>query len=189
MEAPPRLLEQAGGFDRTVEEFDMTNATCAVDNCSKPPRTRKMCDTHYARWRRNGDPGTAELRTIRFTADMTDKRCTGCGEVKPLDSFHRVSRAGQYVARCKACRNAEISIIQRKRRYGLSGEEYVAMLDRQNGSCAVCGSTKRLCVDHDHSTGAIRKILCDFCNKALGMVEDDAQRLRALADYIESHIS
>lgn len=148
-----------------------------------------MCEAHYARWRRHGDPGGPELKVARHDPSATERRCTGCGAVKPIDLFHRVSRGSGYVSRCKSCRNAEISIIQRKRRYGLTDEDYQSMLREQGGRCAVCGSTERLCVDHDHSTGAVRKILCDYCNKALGLIEDDPRRLRALAEYIEAHAS
>lgn len=51
--------------------------------------------------------------------------------------------------------------------------------------CEICGSDKRICYDHDHTTGKHRGWLCDNCNKALGHVRDNAATLRALADYLE----
>jgi len=42
-----------------------------------------------------------------------------------------------------------------------------------------------LVVDHDHSTGRVRKLLCNACNLAIGMVQEDPARLRALAAYLE----
>jgi hypothetical protein len=58
------------------------------------------------------------------------------------------------------------------------------------GKCHVCGvpeveCTQRLCLDHDHETGAFRGFLCDNCNRVLGFVRDSADRMRALADYVE----
>ncbi len=53
---------------------------------------------------------------------------------------------------------------------GVTDSEYAAMLDRQGGGCAICGTTpktRRLNVDHDHRTGAVRGLLCHRCNRAL----------------------
>lgn len=53
---------------------------------------------------------------------------------------------------------------------GVTDAEYAAMLARQGGGCAICGTTpktRRLNVDHDHRTGAVRGLLCHRCNRAL----------------------
>lgn len=52
-------------------------------------------------------------------------------------------------------------------------------------ACEVCGSENRLCIDHNHTTGEGRGVLCSGCNTALGLAGDNAQRLRALADYLD----
>lgn len=78
-------------------------------------------------------------------------------------------------------------------RYGMTAEEYRRRVDKQQGRCAVCGDPpgegKRLHVDHDHESGAIRDLLCGPCNHALGHAKDDPARLRALAAYLEGHTS
>lgn len=81
------------------------------------------------------------------------------------------------------------------RKYDLSVETYLAMLDQQGGVCAVCRRTPEeahsdgypLHVDHDHSTGRVRSLLCRGCNLTLGQAGDDPALLRALADYLERH--
>lgn len=76
-----------------------------------------------------------------------------------------------------------------KTRFGLSLEDYVEMARLQCGVCAVCGGPghlDHLDVDHDHKTGRVRALLCGNCNRALGMVAEDAARLRALAAYAEA---
>ena len=76
-----------------------------------------------------------------------------------------------------------------KRKYGITLAHYDAMLALQGGVCAICGRKPRadiaLHVDHDHETGAIRKLLCFPCNNLLGDVKDDPSLLRAAADYLE----
>ena len=84
-----------------------------------------------------------------------------------------------------------------KRYYGLSGEQYGAMLAAQGGVCAICanpevrldahGMPVALHVDHDHKTGAVRALLCYKCNSALGSMNDDPALFRKAADYLEKY--
>ena len=71
----------------------------------------------------------------------------------------------------------------------LSQEDYDAMLERQGGTCAICGNKpadgETLARDHDHVTGRVRGLLCRGCNTGLGQFTDDPSRLRAAADYLE----
>lgn len=58
----------------------------------------------------------------------------------------------------------------RAKQLGVSDTVYAAMLDAQGGHCALCSNTpktRRLHVDHDHRTGAVRGLLCHRCNRAL----------------------
>jgi hypothetical protein len=77
--------------------------------------------------------------------------------------------------------------------YGMPIADYEKMRMAQDSRCAVCGKhesdthRKRLFVDHDHVTGKIRALLCQQCNTALGMVNDDADILFALVGYLEEH--
>jgi hypothetical protein len=74
--------------------------------------------------------------------------------------------------------------------YGLSLAEFEAMNVAQGGMCAACRGPEtrkgrlHLAVDHNHTTGKVRGLLCSACNLALGMVEESAERLEALAQYI-----
>ena len=82
---------------------------------------------------------------------------------------------------------------ERRDRYGLSETEYEAMLERQGNACALCGADGRvahkevLAVDHCHATGKVRGLLCDSCNRAIGLLGDDPDRLRLAALYLETH--
>lgn len=77
------------------------------------------------------------------------------------------------------------------RRYGMTVEEYRQRVSTQQGRCAICGDEpgtgKRLHVDHDHESGAVRDLLCGPCNHAIGHAKDDPARLRAMASYLERH--
>jgi len=73
----------------------------------------------------------------------------------------------------------------------LSLRIYKEIESAQGGACAVCKGTeprqgkRRLCVDHDHATGAIRGLLCFSCNVAIGAAKESAARLKDLAAYLE----
>jgi hypothetical protein len=71
-----------------------------------------------------------------------------------------------------------------KRNYGLTLEDFEALLASQGGGCAICGKPDVDHVDHDHVTGRVRGILCFRCNVALGQLDDDEDRARAAANYL-----
>ena len=51
--------------------------------------------------------------------------------------------------------------------------------------CEICGSTEDLVYDHDHNTGQHRGVICTVCNKAIGLLGDDVDGVRAALDYLE----
>jgi hypothetical protein len=68
------------------------------------------------------------------------------------------------------------------------------MLELQNGVCAICGkeeyskdrigNIKQLCVDHDHTTGKIRGLLCNNCNRGLGFFQDSSEYLKSAIAFL-----
>lgn len=66
-----------------------------------------------------------------------------------------------------------------KKLYGLSYDEYWKIYEHQGGKCAICqratGQTKKLSVDHDHTTGLVRMLLCTRCNRMVGHLRDDPE--------------
>ena len=78
-------------------------------------------------------------------------------------------------------------------RYGLTLEDYEEILAAQGGACAACGGDEGdvqtansafLYVDHCHTTGKVRGLLCDGCNRAIGFLRDDAHRAWLLIHYL-----
>lgn len=129
------------------------------------------------------------------------KKCAGCQVERSFSDFWKKSGTPDGLdSRCKICRNVSRNSDPRtkirkrrallKHKYGISLEDYEAMLEKQGGVCAACGDvetrkdTQHLAVDHDHSTGVVRGILCQKCNTALGLLNDDPQRISALLNYL-----
>jgi hypothetical protein len=74
-----------------------------------------------------------------------------------------------------------------KRKYGLTLEQFDAMLAQQSGLCAICGDRPAAHVDHDHENGRVRALLCFNCNGALGHMLDNPGWLLRAIDYLEWH--
>lgn len=130
-----------------------------------------------------------------LAASKIEKKCSKCGEVKPMDEFHRRNSSpdGRHY-QCKACALADAKKNGRgrslKSRYGIDEAGRLSIYESQNGACTLCGkelSLGKSVIDHDHSTGKLRSILCHPCNVGLGLFGDSPDRLRAAADYIEFH--
>ncbi len=77
--------------------------------------------------------------------------------------------------------------------YNLTEEDYDNMLLAQSNKCAICstdtptGKWKVFAVDHCHITGNIRGLLCNECNRGMGLLGDSEERLRLAADYLKAH--
>jgi hypothetical protein len=76
-----------------------------------------------------------------------------------------------------------------RRAYGLSLEDYEQLVASHEGRCAICKHSEvgNLPVDHDHKTGRIRGLLCQRCNRAIGMFKDSPELCDAAAHYLRKH--
>lgn len=109
--------------------------------------------------------------------------------------YHRAKyRANRerYREQSKAYRQANLDRIkdgERLRKYGLTAEQYTELLRKQNERCAICGAKDAggrgsWHVDHCHSSGKIRDLLCHTCNVALGNFKDDPRLLVRAVSYL-----
>ena len=80
-----------------------------------------------------------------------------------------------------------------KNQYGITLEEFNAKRSLQQNKCAICGNefknTKDAHMDHCHTTGKVRDILCSACNKALGYFRDSIPTILAASQYLIKHQS
>lgn len=79
-----------------------------------------------------------------------------------------------------------------KRIYNISLDDYNNLLISQNECCKICTKhksefSKALAVDHNHDTGQVRGLLCDLCNRGLGMFRDNPLLLIKANEYLVSY--
>lgn len=135
------------------------------------------------------------------------KRCGKCKAAKAESEFGKdAARDDGLQPYCKPCRcklsrrayyaNPEKAHRDNLRaRYGITREQYDVMLQTQGGKCAICrraerargpnGPSRRLAVDHCHTTGRVRGLLCQGCNLGLGGFEDSEASLLAASAYLK----
>ena len=125
----------------------------------------------------------------------------GCGRDLPVADFYKSKTTkdglSPYCSSCTRERNRKYLNANKdkargyqvKKLYGLTLKEYEALVEKQDNKCAVCGvagedSAKgMLHVDHCHDSGEVRGLLCSKCNTALGLLDDDIDRMNALINY------
>lgn len=144
-----------------------------------------------------------------------NKWCVRCSSEKPLSDFARCAKypdGKEYICR-DCCRDVAVSRYKAnavackassrryhaanrdrakdnrlKRAFGIGLSEYNRMLAVQGGGCAICGGPDRrhsLSVDHCHSTGRVRGLLCGHCNTGIGLLKDSPTMLLAAALYLQ----
>lgn len=124
--------------------------------------------------------------------------CRICGVYKEKKHFYRKNATV-----CRPCANKETTLWQKnnpeavkrikrrvklKEKYGLSEDQYQEMLSKQNNLCAICSkphTRRNFNVDHCHSTGKIRGLLCDKCNLGIGLFNDDPNLLDKIKEYLK----
>lgn len=159
-----------------------------------PERPRKLadgtCDRCYARGRYWQDEA---LREATKAASRRHWRKTKRALTDEQKAARRERVRGQYAADPRRFQSQVL-----KSKFGITLDDYDAMLVAQGGGCQICGAPpagdKRLAVDHCHETGRVRGLLCTPCNQALGLMRDDPNRLQraiaylsADAEFMETH--
>ena len=75
--------------------------------------------------------------------------------------------------------------------YNINLEEYNKLVELHQGGCAICRQPckthERLSVDHDHNTGIVRGLLCQKCNTAIAMLNEDEDLFWNALEYLKKH--
>jgi hypothetical protein len=131
------------------------------------------------------------------------RKCCSCNELLHVKEFYikkdtKKDKHYRFNSPCKICSNVNRNIdyqkaYQRKRKYNLTSEQYNDKLKIQNYSCDICNVhidnlNKELAVDHCHTTGKIRGLLCGNCNSGIGFFNDDISRIKNAIQYLKKHL-
>ncbi|TDC41506.1 hypothetical protein E1281_37305 [Actinomadura sp. KC345] len=149
-------------------------------------------------WKKQSELGK-ETRVYRRHSDVPEgmKYCAQCEKIKPVVEFgHNRAKSSGLATYCRPCHNKVMADNKErnhgsgrnyllKLRYGVTEDQVRQMIAEQGGICVICLRAEAKHVDHDHMTGLVRRVLCFKCNGGLGQFEDDPERLRLAAEYLE----
>jgi hypothetical protein len=138
-----------------------------------------------ARARLSMVPPELRLKRVKPSAWPDGARwCAGCQSFRESDDF------GKGATRCRPCASSAQHGAMIAKTYGLAPAQYEALLGLQGGRCAICRArpkSKRLAVDHDHGSSAVRGLLCSRCNHdLLGSAWDSLAIASALWHYLNT---
>lgn len=133
------------------------------------------------------------------------KECNICKEIKSFDLFvKRKNRKSGIQPYCKECHNKKMRLkyssetmrnYDLNKKYGINLDDYELFINKQNGCCKICNihvsqinkkHKKYLCVDHCHKTKLIRGLLCDKCNRGIGLLQDNHEILLSAYNYLKN---
>lgn len=139
------------------------------------------------------------------------KHCGRCKQDLPLSEFHACTRNKDgKQGWCKSCRKKHKSDERKQyhrdryhndtdgyrnyyytRTYKISLEDYNELMMKQGGVCAICGHVcktgRKLSVDHCHTTGRVRGLLCGECNNGIGKLKDSIPLLEKAIRYLKAN--
>jgi hypothetical protein len=131
----------------------------------------KKCNSALQKARYERDPQTAVARSKRWQAENRERY---------------LASQRQHRRKNRARLRAEDRKRWLKAKYGMTPEDFDALLERQGHRCAICGvpGGEDLHVDHDHQMNEVRGLLCGKCNKAIGLLSEDPKIVRAAENYL-----
>jgi hypothetical protein len=114
--------------------------------------------------------------------------CPSCQEaVAHVDYSRNAKSSSGFGSVCRACANAASSESYFYRTYRLTKQQVAEIRTSQGDRCAICGDPQPQHLDHDHSSGATRALLCQRCNHGLGLFRDDPFVLQRAVFYLQHH--
>ncbi len=171
-----RLLSQSA-FGRNRAQPDGLSFYCLACN-------RARNNDWYRRRRRSLGKKVRDLSWV----PRGFRWCPTCQQAVAHEDYVRnAALPSGFGTRCKACNNRLGQEAYWRRRYGLTKAEVAQLRAAQGNTCTICGAPDPEHLDHDHSTGKVRALLCQRCNHGLGLFRDEPYLLRVAALYVEGH--
>lgn len=170
---------------------------CLIEGCEAKVRSKGRCNRHYQRFLKHGgdaSPGLVGRQACRCKAEKCESiDARGyCDEHKFVVLgpclFPPCEEAATSTTSAVFCRQHQHRSNRLMHDYGITLLEYIEMADRQDWKCLICLKESELHVDHCHTGGDVRGLLCGNCNRGLGLFADNPEALVRATDYLKGVI-
>lgn len=148
----------------------------------------KLCNKGYKELREDFVSRIKKLYNEGF------KNCVNCKSIKTLDEFgvdnNTLTGKSSYCKECKKNQytKEQLRDFRLKSEYNISQQDYLKMYDNVFGKCQICKNYhEKLFIDHCHTTGKVRGLLCVSCNTAIGFLKDNINNLKQAIKYLEDN--
>jgi hypothetical protein len=181
-------------------------AVCQNPDCQQPippgdRGARGLCHRCYENWRyRNNPEQILAVNRRSYEKNKTKNKVTQAAwraankeKIRRDNREYREAnreRLKAYHAEWKKDNRRKMRNSHLLRMFGITVEDFERMANAQGGVCAICRRPQRaknkrnLCVDHDHTSGRVRGLLCSQCNKAIGLFGESPEVLSRAIDYL-----
>jgi len=151
----------------------------------------KVCRNEFNKnWRREALP---EVDLYKREKLITEGKniCHVCEKIKPLKAFRKTRHVKTgYHNTCKGCKSISNKNAHLKNLYGITLSEYNRLNEEQGNACKICKTTftdsRDVCVDHNHATAEVRGLLCQPCNRGIGLLKENIQVLYSAIRYLKN---
>jgi hypothetical protein len=159
---------------------------CQITECLSQSKTRGYCVKHYKAKRYSGEISGKQCTELNCSSNQNARGYCGV-------HYNQRKKNGEFgfkICRVNNCDQHQVSRGYCQKHYAINKthkidpEEFESMLRSQNGFCLICANSEKLVIDHCHSTGKIRGLLCNRCNVAIGLMDDDINKLQSAIIYL-----
>lgn len=156
-----------------------------------------MKDTKVCR-RCELEKNCSEFYRDAYTPDSRNHRCKECCSTLNKEGYYRRKADGvnKYQKSKKEDPEGTVRYHRErhlKKKFGITEADYLDLLEEQMYCCKICNkhesensANRNLAVDHNHETGEIRGLLCDPCNRGLGLFKDNPLVMQKALDYLNT---
>lgn len=202
--------------EKDISNFYPAKNKVGFDSKCKDCRNKRHYDLRKEKRKIMGLPIRTSTLKARELLLENKKFCPKCKKIKNIQDFSTTKKGQKISSHCKKCNKIMLkeyyttdtgknALKQRyvrnkesykdaklKRSFGIGLSEYNTIFKQQNGMCAICGKTeqqngKMLAVDHCHTSGKNRDLLCSSCNICIGFIEKNNLDFQTIINYLKKH--
>jgi len=164
-----------------MRDRDVSNqGNCGMKKCTKCGEEKDLSEFYTNKGNRSGIHSECKMCHLQYKRKNPSTMSSNWKNRNP-------EKVKEYRKKYEETHREDIRNRRLKYRYGITTEIFDKLKNDQNGRCAICGGLLGLKVDHNHTTGKVRGLLCNGCNRGLGFFVDNINFLESAIVYLNKN--